>query len=160
MCLFNPHLIPPGMISNPSLVVTYIIIETYTPNFTFLVSITLILSWYDPSILFHPFRGMISEKSFLRGYIYRNKNLLSKFHVSSFSSFSSGLLVDVPSSPILPLQVVILKNPFLMVTYITIGTYIPNFTFLASVVFGCSLVCLFNPHLIPSGDDFWKKNLP
>ena len=83
---------------------------------------------------FTPSGGLFLIKSFLRGYMYRNKNLLSKFHVSSFNSFSSGLLVDVPSSPILPLQVVLLKYPFLVVTYNVIVTYIPNFTFLSSVI--------------------------
>ena len=87
-----------------------------------------------PSTNTWPLQGKIYEKYFLSGYIYRNKNLLSKFHVSSFGSFSSGLLVDVPPSPISPLHVVILKNPFLVVTYNVIVTYIPNFTFLASVI--------------------------
>ena len=36
--------------------------------------------------------------------------------------------------PFHPFRGWFLKNPFLVVTYITIGTYIPNFTFLAAVV--------------------------
>ena len=36
--------------------------------------------------------GMISEKFFLSGYIHHNKNLHSKFYVSSFNSFGSALI--------------------------------------------------------------------
>ena len=75
---------------------------------------------------------MISGKSFLSGYLHCNINLHSKFHVSSFSSLGSALICQQP--PFHPFGGWFLKNPFLVVTYIIIGTYIPNFTFLALVV--------------------------
>ena len=76
--------------------------------------------------------GTISDKSFHSGYIHRNMNIHSKCYVSSFSSFGSALICQ--QAPFHSFREWFLKNTFLAFTYIVLGNYIPNFTFLASVV--------------------------
>ena len=79
-----------------------------------------------------PLQGVISDKSFLGGYIHHNRNYIQNFTFSSFSSFGSALICQYP--PIHSFRGWFQKNSFLVVIYIIIGTYIANFTFLASVV--------------------------
>ena len=45
---------------------------------------------------------MSSEKFFLSGYLHRNRNIHSKFHVSSSSSFGSALICHSVSQSVSP----------------------------------------------------------
>ena len=59
------------------------------------IKLFIVTGWNESIVLstpISPLQGMISTKSFLSGYIHRNRSLYSKFYVSSFSSFGSALI--------------------------------------------------------------------
>ena len=64
---------------------------------------------------------MISEKSFLSGHLHHDRNLHSKFHVSSSSSFGSAMIVSQSVS-------------FSFYTYIYIYRFLLNLYFLLVIV--------------------------
>ena len=80
-------------LKNSSLAFTYIVLGNYIPNFTFLVLMVLNLR-YETSISISTLQVMFSEKFFLSGYIHHDRNLHSKFHVSSTGSFGSAMIVN------------------------------------------------------------------
>ena len=113
------------------LAVSYIVLESYIPDFTFIASVVLALHLYVPSTSISLLHGIIYEKSILSGYIHCIRNLYSKFHISSFSSFGSTLIYPfnlhfTPSRDDL--------KHFLVVIHIVRGINIPNLTFLSLVV--------------------------
>ena len=93
---------------------------------------------------------MITEKLFLTGYTLCNRNVHSKFHVSSFSSFCSALIC--PFSLISPLQGMISENPSLAVTCIVLGFHIYSFSGLRS-----SFLCPFDRQRVFGISDLVKN---
>ena len=54
---------------------------------------------------------MISEKSFLSGYLHRDRKLHSKFHISSSSSFDCALICQSVSQSVSPFIYILADAP-------------------------------------------------